>query len=135
MARREWAELGRGDPNALTLRQPQLEEARAAVAAAEAALDRARRDIDRAAITAPYAGRVQSKDVDIGQFVTKGTPVARIYAVDSAEIRWVKIRYLPEFIGLMARLSPPYDTLSRAERGVAKGRGTKGAATMPPLAG
>ena len=87
MARREWAELGRGDPNALTLRQPQLEEARAAVAAAEAALDRARRDVDRAAITAPYAGRVQSKDVDIGQFVTKGTPVARIYAVDSAEIR------------------------------------------------
>ena len=87
MARREWADLGRGDPNALTLRQPQLEEARAAVAAAEAALDRARRDIDRAAIRAPYAGRVQSKDVDIGQFVTKGTPVARIYAVDSAEIR------------------------------------------------
>ena len=87
VARREWAELGRGDPNALTLRQPQLEEARAAVAAAEAALDRARRDIDRAAIRAPYAGRVQSKDVDIGQFVTKGTPVARIYAVDSAEIR------------------------------------------------
>ena len=87
VARREWAELGRGDPNALTLRQPQVEDARAAVAAAEAALDRATRDVERAEIKAPYAGRVQSKDVDIGQFVNKGTAVARIYAIDAAEIR------------------------------------------------
>ena len=87
VARREWAELGRGDPTALTLRQPQVGDARAAVAAAEAALDRANRDLERAEIKAPYAGRVQSKDVDVGQFVTKGTAVARIYAVDSAEIR------------------------------------------------
>ena len=47
----------------------------------------AARDLERAEIKAPYAGRVQSKDVDIGQFVNKGTAVARIYAVDSAEIR------------------------------------------------
>ena len=87
VARREWAELGRGDPNALTLRQPQVEDARAAAAAAEAALDRAARDVERAEIRAPYAGRVQSKDVDIGQFVNKGNTVARIYAIDSAEIR------------------------------------------------
>ena len=38
---------------------------------------------------------------------------------------WVKIRYLPEFIGLMARLSPPYDTLSRAERGSPRAGGRK----------
>ena len=87
VARREWAELGRGDPSALTLRQPQVEDARAAVAAAEAALDRAARDVARAEIKAPYAGRVQSKDVDIGQFVNKGNTVGRIYAIDSAEIR------------------------------------------------
>ena len=40
-------------------------------------------------------------------------------------IEWVKIRYLPEFIGLMARLSPPYDTLSRAERGSPRAGGRK----------
>ena len=40
-------------------------------------------------------------------------------------ISWVKIRYLPEFIGLMARLSPPYDTLSRAERGSPRAGGRK----------
>ena len=87
VARREWNELGRGTANALTLRQPQVDDARAAVAAAEAALDRADRDLERAEIKAPYAGRVQSKDVDVGQFVTKGNPIARIYAVDSAEVR------------------------------------------------
>ena len=87
VARREWEELGRGDANALTLRQPQVEDARAAVTAAEAAIDRARRDLERAEVRAPYAGRVQSKDVDVGQFVNRGTAVGRIYAVDSAEVR------------------------------------------------
>jgi RND family efflux transporter MFP subunit len=87
VARREWQDLGRGDASRLTLRQPQMEDARASVAAAEAALDRATRDLERADITAPYAGRVLSKDVDVGQFVNKGNTVARIYAIDSAEIR------------------------------------------------
>ena len=87
VARREWAALGRGDPRALTLREPQLEGARAALSAAEASLDRATRDLDRAELRAPYAGRVRRKSVDIGQFVTVGSPVATIYAVDYAEIR------------------------------------------------
>ena len=87
VARREWEELGGGDANALTLREPQVEDARAAVASAEAAIDRARRDLERAQVRAPYAGRVQSKDVDVGQFVNRGTAVGRIYAVDSAEVR------------------------------------------------
>lgn len=87
VAQREWQDLGRGDASPLTLRQPQVEDARASVASAEAALDRATRDLERADVTAPYAGRVQSKEVDVGQFVNKGNTVAHIYAVDSAEIR------------------------------------------------
>ncbi len=87
VARREWQDLGRGDPRALTLREPQLEDARAAVAAAEANLERAQRDQQRAEIRAPYAGRVRKKSVDVGQFITIGSPVATIYAVDAAEIR------------------------------------------------
>ena len=87
VARREWQALGRGDPRELTLREPQLDDARAAVAAAEANLLRAQRDLERAEITAPYAGRVRYKNVDVGQFVTVGNAVATIYAVDVAEIR------------------------------------------------
>ena len=87
VARREWEEIGQGDANPLTLRLPQVEDARAAVASAEAAIDRATRDLERAEVRAPYAGRVQTKDVDVGQFVNRGTAVGRIYAVDSAEVR------------------------------------------------
>jgi multidrug efflux pump subunit AcrA (membrane-fusion protein) len=38
-------------------------------------------------VKSPFAGRVRTKHVDVGQFVNRGAPVARIYAVDYAEIR------------------------------------------------
>ena len=87
VAQREWDTLGRGDPRELALRKPQLEDARASVAAAEAGVERATRDLQRAEIVAPYAGRVRTKNVDIGQYVRVGDAVATVYAVDVAEIR------------------------------------------------
>jgi RND family efflux transporter MFP subunit len=87
VARREWEELGEGEASPLTLRQPQVEDARAALEAAEAVLEQAERDLDRTVLRAPYAGRVRKKEVDVGQYVTRGTPVATLYAVDYAEIR------------------------------------------------
>ena len=87
VALREWETLGRGDPRELALRKPQLNDARASVAAAEAGVERARRDLQRAEIVAPYAGRVRTKNVDIGQYVRVGDALATVYAVDIAEIR------------------------------------------------
>ena len=87
VAQREWNALGRGDPRELALRKPQLEDARASVAAAEAGVERATRDLQRAEIVAPYAGRVRTKNVDIGQYVRVGDALATVYAVDIAEIR------------------------------------------------
>ena len=87
VAREEWKELGAGAASALTLHEPQLVDAQAAVAAAEAALDRAMRDLDRAEIKAPYAGRIRQKSVDVGQFLTVGSSVATVYAIDTAEVR------------------------------------------------
>ncbi len=87
VAEREWNDLGRGDPRELTLRKPQLDEAQAAIDAAEAGVMRAERDLERADIVAPYAGRVRQKNVDIGQFVRIGDMIATVYAVDIAEIR------------------------------------------------
>ena len=86
VAQREWDALGRGDPRELTLRKPQLEDARASVAAAEANVERAARDLERADVIAPYAGRVRTKSVDLGQFVTVGSTIATIYAVEVAEV-------------------------------------------------
>lgn len=87
VAVREWKDLGRGDGTPLALREPQLEDARAAVDAAAANVERAARNRERTLIQAPYAGRVRQKSVDIGQFVTVGAPIAAIYAVDAAEVR------------------------------------------------
>jgi len=61
--------------------------ARARLREARSQLERASRDIERTEIAAPYDGRVRSESVDVGQFVSRGTPVARLYAVDFAEVR------------------------------------------------
>lgn len=87
LARQEWQELGRGEASALTTREPQLAEARAALQAAEATLELARLNLSRTEIRAPFDGRVQAKRVDVGQFVGPGTPVAAVFSTDSAEIR------------------------------------------------
>ncbi len=64
-----------------------LRFAQASIREATARLSRAKRDISRTKIKAPYDGRVRSKRVDIGQFVTRGTSIANLYATDFAEVR------------------------------------------------
>jgi RND family efflux transporter MFP subunit len=86
-ARRDWEDLGIGDPSALALRQPQLAEARAALAAAEAQLADARLQLARTELRAPFAGRVRTKTVDIGQYVGGGQQLGRIFATDVIQIR------------------------------------------------
>lgn len=83
-----WRDLGRGgEPSDLTMRKPQLAEARAASEAAAARLARARRDLERTKISAPYPGYVRDKSVDLGQVVSPGTPIAEIFAIDYVEVR------------------------------------------------
>lgn len=84
----DWKKLGRKQqPTDLTLRKPQVISAEAEVAAAEARLQQAKRNLARTKIRAPYAGRVLEKKVDVGQYVSPGTVAASIYAVDAAEVR------------------------------------------------
>lgn len=87
VAREEWEKLGKGPANPLLLREPQLAEARAAVASAEANVAKAELDLTRCEIRAPFTGRVRQKLADVGQFLNRGAPVARVYAVDYSEVR------------------------------------------------
>ncbi len=61
--------------------------AEASLREAQAGLERAERDLTRTELKAPYRGRVRSEQVDLGQFVSRGTPIAKLYAVDYAEVR------------------------------------------------
>ncbi len=87
-ARRDWDRLNPGKTaTELTLREPQIRQARAAVASAEARVATAQLNLERSKVTAPYAGRILTKNVDVGQYVTTGSQLADIYAVDFAEVR------------------------------------------------
>jgi RND family efflux transporter MFP subunit len=59
----------------------------ATVEDARLALETAERDFARTIIRAPFAGFVRSEQIDAGQFVSRGTSVATIYAADYVEIR------------------------------------------------
>ncbi|WP_426415716.1 efflux RND transporter periplasmic adaptor subunit [Aestuariirhabdus sp. LZHN29] len=87
-AKRDWERLGEeGEATPLVLRTPQLAAARAQIASAEAQYEQAELNLERTRIRAPYAGRILSKKADIGQFVTSGTELAQIYAIDFVEVR------------------------------------------------
>ena len=87
VAMEEWELLGTGRPTPLAIREPQIAEAQAALASAEAAWQQAEYDLERTVVRAPFAGRVRQERVDVGQFVARGNSVATLYAVDAAEVR------------------------------------------------
>lgn len=87
-AMKDWRNMGKeGQPSDLGLRKPQMADAKANVSAAEADVQKARRDLERTRITVPYDGLIREKLVDIGQYVTLGTRLGVTFAIDTAEVR------------------------------------------------
>lgn len=62
-------------------------QAEAALDTAIAELDRAQRNLERTTIYAPFAGRVRHREVGPGQAVSPGTPLGGIFSIDYAEVR------------------------------------------------
>ena len=56
--------------------EAQLQEALASLESARAELTRARLDLDYMTVRAPFAGALQSRAVEIGDFVKRGDPIA-----------------------------------------------------------
>ncbi len=67
--------------------EAELASAAAALAAAQAELVGAKRNLERTYIRLPYEGMVLSKDADLGQFVSPGTQIGVTFATNYAEIR------------------------------------------------
>ena len=86
-AKREWRDLGDKTANKLFLRQPQLNAAIATLASARADVEKSKLDLARTDISAPFQGRVRQTFVNIGQYVTPGTRIAKVYGTDVVEVR------------------------------------------------
>ena len=87
LANIEWKRVGKGDASSLTLREPQLAQARAVLAAAEAAYEQSKRNLKRTEVIAPFDGRVRNKMVDIGANLVPGSRIADIYNTLNYEVR------------------------------------------------
>lgn len=109
VAESEWRSFTEGKAPALGLRQPQLASALASVQSAEAEVDRARRDLARTEIRAPYDGMVRSRNANLGQFISRGSQLGMIYGTELAEVRLpltdTDFGFLPE--GSAQQLSIP----------------------------
>lgn len=114
IAAKDWQELQSGQaPSDLTLRKPQLAEVHARLDAAKAQLEEAKLQLSRTSIYAPFSGRVVTRKVNKGEYVTLGTALGEIYDSAIMDVR------LPLTQSDMAKtgLGPGYEA-----RGTDKGR-------------
>jgi RND family efflux transporter MFP subunit len=87
-AKLDWEKLGSGKPvNPLVLRAPYLKAAGAKAASALEEAEKARRDLERTEIIAPFDAAVRMADVEEGAVVARGTMVAELYASEDLEVR------------------------------------------------
>ena len=70
----------------MTLQTPQLAQASAALESAKASLAKAKKNVERTKIIAPYNGRVSSRIINPGGFVSAGSVIAKVFATDIVEI-------------------------------------------------
>nr|WP_283107893.1 efflux RND transporter periplasmic adaptor subunit [Shewanella ulleungensis] len=87
VAIREWADITNREPTDLSLRKPQLAQELAKLKSAEASLNRAKRDLERTIIRAPYDALIDGREIGLGSFVSKGTPIGKVLNTDKAEVR------------------------------------------------
>ncbi|MCK0164435.1 efflux RND transporter periplasmic adaptor subunit [Marinobacter sp. S6332] len=84
----EWKASGMtGEPDSpLVLREPQVKQAQAAVANAEAAVISAEKDLAQTRVRAPFDALIVSRSVSPGSYLQAGNNIAELYSADRIEI-------------------------------------------------
>ena len=85
-AARQSADAAQPEVSPLTLREPQLDAARAELKRTEAQLADASLALSRTRVSAPFDGHVREEAVDMGQIVRAGQTVGRLSASDYVEV-------------------------------------------------
>jgi RND family efflux transporter MFP subunit len=88
VARTEWKQLHPDtEPTSpLVLRQPQIRKAKALLDSSQAQLATAQLRLERTSLSLPFDVLVTTENVDLGQYVVMGQPLAKGYGTDSVEI-------------------------------------------------
>lgn len=119
VARRELALLGEQvskDEEKLMLRKPQLKNLQIALEIAEAQYEQAQLQLDRTNIMAPFNGIVQSRDINIGTWVSSSTPIGTLIGSDSywveasvpeGDLKWITFPQLPDQKGSKVKINNP----------------------------
>jgi len=101
-----------------------LNVAQAVYNEAQSALQKAELDLQRTEIKAPFTGRVRTEQVDLGQFVQRGGPIATLYATDFIEVRLpvadTQLAFLDQELvvsGIISDENPPQVRLSATYAG------------------
>ncbi len=87
VAKKEWQGTTSALPPELGLRKPQLAREKASLRSAQAALARAKRNLERTTIVAPYDALINKRMADLGQFVGTGSSLGVVSSYNVGEIR------------------------------------------------
>lgn len=87
VAEQEWKEITDTSPSELSLRKPQLAQEIARVKAAQASVLRAKRNMERTEIRAPYDAMIENRNIGLGSFVGTGSMVGKLLGTAIAEVR------------------------------------------------
>ena len=87
VAEQEWKRITDTSPTELSLRKPQLAQEIARVKSAQASILRAKRNLERTEIRAPYDAMIDSRNVGLGSFVGTGSMVGKLLGTATAEVR------------------------------------------------
>ena len=86
VAKEAWDKIGDGVASDLTLKKPQLKQAEAFLEVAKAQVSSAAKKLNKPEIIAPYAGRIQNVNIDLGTTIIPGQPVGAMYTSSEIEI-------------------------------------------------
>ena len=86
VAKEAWEKIGDGVASDLTLKKPQLKQAEALLEVAKAQVSSAEKKLNKTEIVAPYAGRIQSVNIDLGTTIIPGQPVGALYNSSEIEV-------------------------------------------------
>lgn len=87
VAEQEWKRITDTSPTELSLRKPQLAQELARVKSAQASILRAKRNLERTEIRAPYDAMIESRNVGLGSFVGTGSMLGKLLGTAVAEVR------------------------------------------------